>query len=60
MGERRVGYHDVMDFAYTEEDEAFRAELTSWLDAQLPIFLEKWAERDGLEGADTPVRAPRG
>ena len=53
MGERRVGYHDVMDFAYTEEDEAFRAELTSWLDAQLPIFLEKWAERDGLEGADT-------
>lgn len=53
VGERRVGYHQSMDFAYTEEDEAFRTELTSWLDAQLPAFLEKWAERDGLEGADT-------
>jgi alkylation response protein AidB-like acyl-CoA dehydrogenase len=29
-----------MDFAYTEEDEAFRQELRSWLDANLPDFLD--------------------
>src|SRR5437870_1414327 len=29
-----------MDFAYTPEDEAFRAELETWLDANLPEFLE--------------------
>jgi len=29
-----------MDFAYTEEDEAFRAELRAWLDENLPDFLE--------------------
>ena len=33
-----------MDFAYTSEDEAFRAELRDWLDANLPPFLETWAE----------------
>src|SRR5579864_6620978 len=30
-----------MDFAYTDEDEAFRAELRSWLDENLPDFLEQ-------------------
>ena len=30
-----------MDFAYTEEDEAFRAELQAWLDDNLPEFLEQ-------------------
>src|ERR1700741_2446032 len=30
-----------MDFAYTEEDEAFRAELRAWLDENLPDFLEQ-------------------
>src|SRR5438105_1600437 len=29
-----------MDFAYTEEDEAFRAELRGWLDANLGDFLK--------------------
>ena len=29
-----------MDFSYTEEDEAFRAELRGWLDANLPEFLQ--------------------
>ncbi len=28
-----------MDFSYTAEDEAFRAELRDWLDANLPEFL---------------------
>jgi alkylation response protein AidB-like acyl-CoA dehydrogenase len=28
-----------VDFAYTDEDEAFRAELREWLDANLPDFL---------------------
>ena len=30
-----------MDFAYTEEDEAFRSELQTWLDEHLPEFLEQ-------------------
>ena len=30
-----------MDFAYTAEDEAFRAELRDWLDANLPDFLDQ-------------------
>ncbi len=34
-----------MDFAYTPEDEAFRAELLGWLDKNLPPFLEEWADR---------------
>ncbi|HZU78655.1 MAG TPA: hypothetical protein VE991_01960, partial [Acidimicrobiales bacterium] len=29
-----------MDFALTEEDQAFRDELQTWLDANLPDFLE--------------------
>jgi alkylation response protein AidB-like acyl-CoA dehydrogenase len=35
-----------MDFAYTPEDEAFRAELLEWLDKNLPPFLEEWAGVD--------------
>jgi alkylation response protein AidB-like acyl-CoA dehydrogenase len=34
-----------MDFSYTAEDEAFRAELLEWLDENLPPFLEEWADR---------------
>ena len=30
-----------MDFAYTDEDEAFRAELQTWVDDNLPEFLEQ-------------------
>ena len=30
-----------MDFAYDGEDEAFRAELETWLDANLPDFVEQ-------------------
>ena len=40
-----------MDFAYTAEDEAFRDELTSWLDEHLPPFLAEWAEDEAAEGA---------
>jgi alkylation response protein AidB-like acyl-CoA dehydrogenase len=35
-----------MDFGYTAEDEAFRDELASWLDANLPGFLAKWSDVD--------------
>ncbi len=38
-----------MDFADTAEDEAFRAELTGWLDDHLPKFLAEWSEEH--EGA---------
>ena len=33
-----------MDFAYTDEDEAFRAELLGWLDEHLQPFLDEWAD----------------
>ncbi|MBV9951222.1 MAG: acyl-CoA dehydrogenase family protein [Acidimicrobiia bacterium] len=36
-----------MDFAYTAEDEAFRDELTGWLDEHLPAFLTEWSEEEG-------------
>ncbi|MDX6326838.1 MAG: hypothetical protein QOK15_3192, partial [Nocardioidaceae bacterium] len=36
-----------MDFAYTAADEAFRTELTDWLDETLPKFLAEWSEDDG-------------
>ena len=32
-----------MDFAYTADDEAFRAELTGWLEKNLQPFLDEWA-----------------
>ncbi|UCE84941.1 MAG: acyl-CoA dehydrogenase family protein [Deltaproteobacteria bacterium] len=35
-----------MDFAYTNEDEAFRDELTAWLAKHLRPFLETWAGDD--------------
>jgi alkylation response protein AidB-like acyl-CoA dehydrogenase len=35
-----------MDFAYTPEDEAFRAELLGWLDKNLAPFLEEWSGDD--------------
>ena len=42
-----------MDFAHTAEDEAFRDELTSWLDERLPKFLAEWSdEPDAGAGAD--------
>jgi alkylation response protein AidB-like acyl-CoA dehydrogenase len=48
-----------MDFAYTAEDEAFRAELEGWLDENLPKFLDEWAEGDD-EGADEAENAGPG
>ncbi len=33
-----------MDFSLTSEDEAFRDELRSWLDRELPAFLEEWGD----------------
>jgi alkylation response protein AidB-like acyl-CoA dehydrogenase len=35
-----------MDFAHTAEDEAFGAELTAWLDENLPKFLAEWSTED--------------
>lgn len=35
-----------MDFAYSAEDEAFRDELTAWLDDNLPKFLAEWSDED--------------
>jgi alkylation response protein AidB-like acyl-CoA dehydrogenase len=34
-----------MDFALAPEDEAFRAELRTWLDDELPKFLAEWGDR---------------
>lgn len=41
-----------MDFAYTAEDEAFRADLRSWLDEHLPKFLTEWSENEDASGDD--------
>jgi alkylation response protein AidB-like acyl-CoA dehydrogenase len=43
-----------MDFSYTDEDEAFRAELVGWLDEHLPKFLTEWSEEDSPDGEDSP------
>ncbi|MGZ4728923.1 MAG: acyl-CoA dehydrogenase family protein [Acidimicrobiales bacterium] len=43
-----------MDFAFTAEDEAFRAELREWLDRELPRFLDDWS-KDGDDGDDGVV-----
>ncbi len=43
-----------MDFAFTDDDLAFRDELRAWLDAELPRFLVDWTDRkDGdVDGFD--------
>jgi alkylation response protein AidB-like acyl-CoA dehydrogenase len=49
-----------VDFAYTDEDRAFRDELTQWLAEHLPPFLEKWSaddEGDGPAGATGIMRS---
>jgi len=46
-----------MDFAYTEADEAFRAELVDWLDENLPKFLAEWSAD---EGDDESAAGPGG
>jgi alkylation response protein AidB-like acyl-CoA dehydrogenase len=43
-----------MDFSYTAEDEAFRAELREWLDENLPKFLAEWSEDEAPAG-DAPT-----
>ena len=40
-----------MDFAYTAEDEAFRAELVDWLDENLEKFLADWPTGEDAEEA---------
>lgn len=42
-----------MDFAYTDEDESFRAELVAWLDEHLPPFLVQWSENEWSENDST-------
>ena len=41
-----------MDFAFTPEDEVFRAELRSWLDGNLPAFRRRHDEYDGVDEVD--------
>ena len=43
-----------MDFAYTAEDEAFRTELTEWLDENLEKFLADWPTGEDAEEAAGP------
>src|SRR6478735_5275630 len=47
-----------MDFAYTDEDEAFRDELVGWLDEHLPKFLAEWSEDE--DAADGQAPSARG
>jgi len=49
-----------VDFAYTDEDEAFRDELRAWLADHLSPFLERWSEsgaEDGPSGASGVMRS---
>ena len=39
-----------MDFAFTTDDEAFRAELEGWLDDHLQPFLDEWSDDDPSAG----------
>jgi alkylation response protein AidB-like acyl-CoA dehydrogenase len=48
-----------VDFAYEPEDEAFRAELQAWLDANLPDFHDQGEIADA-SGADTDASDPVG
>src|SRR3954447_7930835 len=48
-----------MDFAYTEEDEAFRAELREWLDENLADFLEGGEIEDPQSSATLSRRLTR-
>ena len=40
-----------MDFAYTDADEDFRADLRSWLEEHLPPFLEEWSSEGDDDGS---------
>jgi len=48
-----------MDFAYTEEDEAFRAELRQWLDDNLADFLDAGEIEDPQSSANLSRRMVR-
>ena len=47
-----------MDFAYTDEDEAFRDELVGWLDEHLPKFLAEWSEDERRHRDDADSASP--
>ncbi|HZJ28063.1 MAG TPA: acyl-CoA dehydrogenase family protein [Acidimicrobiia bacterium] len=49
-----------MDFSLTPDDEAFRDELTAWLDANLEPFLAEWSERPNAGAGDAANRAAAG
>ena len=49
-----------MDFSYSAEDEAFRDELTTWLDENLPKFLTEWAGEEGSSGDEDAPSAETG
>jgi alkylation response protein AidB-like acyl-CoA dehydrogenase len=44
-----------MDFAYTPEDDAFRAELRSWLDENLPKFFAEFGDDGGADAGHTGI-----
>ena len=44
-----------MDFAYTAEDDAFRHELRSWLDENLPKFFSEWGDDGGGDAGHTGI-----
>ncbi len=48
-----------MDFAWSDEDLAFQAELESFLDRELPPFVDEWEAGNG-EGDDAPSRGVMG
>ncbi len=48
-----------MDFSYTPEDEAFRAELRAWLEANLPEFRETGEIVDEREGVSRQMARRR-
>ncbi len=48
-----------MDFAWSDEDLAFQAELESFLDHELPPFVDEWEAGNG-EGDDAPSRGVMG
>ncbi len=49
-----------VDFAYTEEDESLRTELTDWLDTHLDALLAEWAADHGDDNDHRDAAAPAG
>src|SRR5438094_6875485 len=46
-----------MDFAFTAEDDAFRTELRSWIDENLPAFNKEWGDEPPSDARTRTERA---